>query len=67
MDDAERAKALAIDAHGDQLYGNEPYRTHLAAVVEILNDFGYSGSYMAAGWLHDVVEDTTIDIKTIAD
>lgn len=67
VDVAERAEAFAVAAHGDQLYGNEPYRTHLAAVVQILRDFGYTGSYQAAGWLHDVVEDTAIDLETIAD
>lgn len=61
------AEAFAIAAHGDQRYGGGPYRTHLAAVVRVLNDFGYVGAYEVAGWLHDVVEDTDIDLPTIAE
>lgn len=60
------AEDFAIAAHGDQRYGDAPYRTHLAAVVRVLNDFGYVGAYEVAGWLHDVVEDTSVDLSTIA-
>ena len=59
------AETFAVAAHGDQLYGGEPYRVHLAAVVRVLHDFGYVGAYEAAGWLHDVVEDTGVDLATI--
>jgi len=61
------AEAFAIAAHGDQLYDGEPYRVHLAAVVRVLNDFGYVGAYEAAGWLHDVVEDTDVGLAEIVD
>lgn len=56
MDDYRQ---FAIDAHGDQMYGNQPYAAHLNAVAEVLLDFGFSDdTWQAAAWLHDVVEDT---------
>jgi len=62
----ERARGAAIAMHGDQLYGDQPYRSHLYAVVQVLRDFGYGDTYVAAGWLHDVCEDTSVsrdDVK----
>lgn len=61
------AEAYAVAAHGEQRYGGGPYHIHLAAVVRVLNDFGYVGAYEAAGWLHDVVEDTDVDLATVAE
>lgn len=52
------ARDYAVSAHGDQKYGEAPYVTHLAAVVTVLKDFGFSGDLLVAGWLHDVLEDT---------
>lgn len=54
----EAVRAFAITAHGDQRYGDRPYEEHLSAVVEVLEKFGFADDYVAAGWLHDVVEDT---------
>lgn len=62
-----QAEEFAVTAHGDQRYGDSPYREHLAAVVQILRGFGYVGPYEAAGWLHDVVEDTPVELATLAD
>ncbi len=54
-----RAKAFAIARHADQRYGDEPYAVHLAAVEQILIDFGFvADHWRAAAWLHDVIEDT---------
>jgi len=61
------ARDFAIEAHGQQRYGDAPYDAHLAAVVQILSEFGYGGAYEAAGWLHDVVEDTGIVIDQVRD
>lgn len=63
----DRAREFAIAAHGNQCYGDEPYESHLAAVVQILEDFGFSDEFKAAGWLHDVVEDTDKKIADISD
>lgn len=58
---AERARAFAIEKHGDQQYSTGPYAMHLGAVVAVLLDFGYNSPvWIAAGWLHDVVEDTPV-------
>ncbi|WP_174297358.1 HD domain-containing protein [Sphingomonas bacterium] len=62
-----QAEDFAVTAHGDQRYGERPYRDHLAAVVQVLRDFGYAGPYEAARWLHDVVEDTPVELATIAE
>lgn len=53
-----RARDFAVEAHGDQRYGDKPYVEHLSAVVRVLEDFGCSGDHLVAGWLHDVIEDT---------
>lgn len=57
-------REFAVSAHGDQRYGDRPYVEHLAAVVGVLEEFGFADDHVAAGWLHDVVEDT---IATEAD
>ncbi|WP_076073103.1 HD domain-containing protein [Sphingomonas montana] len=59
------ARSFAIAAHGDQLYGGAPYETHLQAVVQVVRDFGYGDAFEQAAWLHDVVEDTAIDLAEI--
>lgn len=62
------ASTFAIKAHGDQKYGVLPYEAHLAEVVGILvKDFGvpHDSHLIAAGWLHDVAEDTTITVSKL--
>jgi (p)ppGpp synthase/HD superfamily hydrolase len=61
MVDAEieaAARAFAVERHGAQRYGAEPYVVHLQAVRAVLADFGCDGAVTIAAWLHDVVEDT---------
>lgn len=63
----ERARALAVRAHGAQLYGDQPYVSHLEQVVAVLRRFGLATPEIeAAGWLHDVLEDTTATAVDIA-
>lgn len=63
------ARLFAIAAHGavGQLrkYTGEPYINHPAAVVEIVKSVPHTDEMLAAAWLHDVVEDTGIDLATI--
>lgn len=61
-DDIEsRARDLAKRLHTDQLYGERPYFTHLHAVVRVLKRFDITEPHiLAAGWLHDALEDTRL-------
>lgn len=52
------ARAFAIEAHGDQKYGERPYAHHLDAVVALLAPYGEQAQVV--GYLHDVVEDTAV-------
>ncbi len=62
----ERARALALAAHGDQRYGQEPYRAHLEHVEEVVRRYPHSVAMRAAAWLHDAVEDTPLTLAEIA-
>ena len=56
-----KAKRFAIEAHGDQKYGDKPYAVHLDAVELVLIEFNHITSFIrAAAWLHDVLEDTKV-------
>lgn len=64
MDDYRQ---FAVDAHGDQMYGEHPYSYHLLKVSEVLLDFGYlEDKWQAAAWLHDVLEDTETSADDIS-
>ena len=52
---------LAYQLHAGQYRkSGEPYITHPVAVADLLREIGASASVIAAGFLHDVVEDTDI-------
>ena len=54
----KEAYAFAKKAHdGHTRYSREPYFMHPAAVAKKLAEFGADGSVVAAGLLHDTVED----------
>jgi RimJ/RimL family protein N-acetyltransferase len=59
------ARALARSAHAAQRYGEAPYLSHLASVRGILRDFGHEGALAVAAWLHDAVEDTSLEREEI--
>ncbi len=50
---------------GQYRASGDPYIAHPVAVAEILRDLGGSGAMIAAGFLHDVVEDTEITSEDI--
>ena len=53
------AHDFAKKAHeGHRRYSGKPYTTHLVAVAEILADMGMGAKTVAAGLLHDIIEDT---------
>ncbi len=52
---------LAFQLHEGQFRASgEPYIVHPVAVADLLRDIGASTSVIAAGFLHDVVEDTDV-------
>ena len=61
-----KAFKLAYEAHNGQLRASgEPYIIHPIAVADLLKEIGASSSVIAAGLLHDVVEDTGIALSEI--
>ena len=62
----ERARELAVAAHGDQRYGELPYRAHLEQVEQVVRRYPHSPAMLAAAWLHDAVEDTRLTVAEIA-
>jgi GTP pyrophosphokinase len=61
-----RAFKMASDAHEGQLRASgEPYVNHCVAVAKILAELRVPPVVIAAGLLHDTVEDTEITIKQI--
>ncbi len=68
MDIKEKAKLFAIEAHMGQVRKSEPDKPmiiHPISVGQLLENFGYDENVVAAGYLHDVVEDTKYTMKDI--
>jgi GTP diphosphokinase / guanosine-3',5'-bis(diphosphate) 3'-diphosphatase len=62
----ERAYRVAELAHeGQKRASGEPYISHCLAVAAILAELGVPPPVIAAGLLHDTVEDTSITIEDI--
>lgn len=62
----ERAYNFAEKAHeGHKRYSGEPYMTHVASVGFKLAAMGMQPQTIAAGLLHDTVEDTEVSTKDI--
>ena len=64
----ERAKEFAINAHMGQIRKSEPDKPmiiHPLSVGLILEEYGYNDLVVAAGYLHDVVEDTKYTIEDV--
>jgi len=52
---------FAYQLHANQVRASgEPYIVHPVAVADLLRDIGASAAVIAAGFLHDVVEDTDV-------
>src|SRR3989344_1920084 len=69
MDDKkliEKARIFAEKAHtGQKRHNGEPYFNHLLATANSLQELGMSAPTIAAGFLHDTVEDTGVAPETI--
>ena len=63
----EAARGLATHAHGAQKdKAGNPYIDHPRRVAERLEAAGASAQAVAAGWLHDVLEDTPTTAADLA-
>src|SRR6266545_2049512 len=61
-----RAYRVAEEAHREQKrHSGEPYINHCLSVASILSDLRVPPEVVAAGLLHDTVEDTTITLNDI--
>jgi len=69
------ARAFAVEKHGKQRYGNQPYSFHLDSAVRELENhiltlpalrFHDHGIIRAATYLHDVLEDTDTSVIQLA-
>lgn len=66
MDIIERAYRLALKSHEEQKrLSGSPYISHPVAVACILVELGMDTESVAAGLLHDVVEDTPVGLEQL--
>ena len=68
MDIVQKAREFASHAHRDHVRNDKaktPYVHHLAEVAELVRASGGDDHEIAAGWLHDTVEDTSTTIEDI--
>ena len=62
----KEARMVSIQAHGNQTYDTiYPYHKHLDDVVDVLKRFGFSGKFIIAGYLHDIIEDTALSYNKV--
>ena len=62
----QRAYRVAEEAHREQKrHSGEPYINHCVAVASILSDLKVPPEVIAAGLLHDTVEDTSVTLADI--
>lgn len=62
----EKAYAFAAEAHKNhKRFSGEPFITHLSATAESLAALGMGAKTIAAGLLHDTIEDMKVDAAVI--
>jgi (p)ppGpp synthase/HD superfamily hydrolase len=64
-----RAFAFARDLHADQRrdWDGAPFILHPLEVAALLSTAGWPDEVVAAGILHDIVEDTDVDVATVGE
>jgi len=64
-----QARAYAMHAHQRidhrRKYTGQPYEVHLKAVHQLVSTVSDDPETLAAAWLHDIVEDTTVTIGDV--
>lgn len=68
MDIELKAKAFAVKAHNGQVRKGEPEKPmiiHPIDVARILKQYEFDENVVSAGYLHDVVEDTSYELEDI--
>ncbi|MDR1254042.1 MAG: bifunctional (p)ppGpp synthetase/guanosine-3',5'-bis(diphosphate) 3'-pyrophosphohydrolase [Oscillospiraceae bacterium] len=66
MELIDKAYCFALKAHGEQKrYSGVPYISHPISVAYILVEWGMDTESIVAALLHDIVEDTDVDLKCI--
>lgn len=62
-----KASAFAAHAHASQKrkYTGEPYVVHLQEVAHLIKEAGMNDYVIAAAWLHDTLEDTSVTEKQL--
>ena len=68
MNIKDKARLFAMDAHSDQVRKSEPNKPmviHPINVAKLLESYGFDDNVVAAGYLHDVVEDTKYELVDI--
>ena len=64
--DYSEARMVAVKGHASQDYdGIFPYEKHLDDVVNVVKRFGYSGKYVVASFLHDIIEDCALSYNKV--
>jgi (p)ppGpp synthase/HD superfamily hydrolase len=64
--DYREARMVAVKGHASQDYdGVFPYEKHLDDVVEVMKRFGFSGKYIVAAILHDIIEDCALSYNKV--
>src|ERR1035437_8493339 len=62
----EKAYEYSKKAHeGQKRYSGEPYFVHPAATAKILAEYGMDATTIAAGLLHDAVEDARVSHEEV--
>lgn len=71
QDLVQRARAFAIEAHRQanhrRKYSRQPYEVHLKAVADLVGSVTSHPEMLAAAWLHDTVEDTSITLDRVGE
>ena len=65
----EQARVFAVQAHRRirhvRKYTQQPYDIHLRSVARLVEEVTDDPEMVAAAWLHDIVEDTTVTFQDL--